>query len=215
MAVFWYNENMDILLQILSIFVLGLIGGSVPGPILAAAFTEALRRGFLKSLRVIFMAMIAETIVAIFVLVVFFSINLPQIIFYLISFLGAGVLVWLALQVWKIKELGGEGDIFSFWKIFLLTIFNGGFWIFWITICVPQAFLLREKIIGGHILFLIFFELGWLVSTLFWTFLFSRFRSFLAKKNFVPIVFKFFALILLFFAIRLIVESVMFLIDKF
>jgi len=112
MAVFWYNENMDILLQILSIFVLGLIGGSVPGPILAAAFTEALRRGFLKSLRVIFMAMIAETIVAIFVLVVFFSINLPQIIFYLISFLGAGVLVWLALQVWKIKELGGEGDIF-------------------------------------------------------------------------------------------------------
>ncbi len=208
-------KNMGILIQIFSVFLLGLIGGANPGPILTASFTEALRKGFLKSLRVIFMAMIAESIVAIFILFLFFSIYIPQIIFYVISLVGAGVLIWLASQVWKIKELGGEGEIFSFKKIFLLTVFNGPFWIFWITICVPQAFLLKEKITGGHILFLILFELGWLFATIFLTFLFSRFRLLLAKSNFVSIVFKIFSLILLFFAIRLTIQSIIFLLSRF
>jgi len=200
------------LFQLLSIFVLGLIGGANPGPILISSFTEALRKGFIKSLAVIFKAMIAETIVALFVLTIFFSIRIPQVTFYLISLVGVGVLIWLASQVWKIKEFGGKGEIFSFKKIFLLTIFNGLFWIFWITICVPQAFLLRQKVLGGQFLFLILFELGWLFATVGLTYLFSRFKPFLTKTNFVPVVFKIFALILLFFAIRLLVESISFLI---
>jgi len=205
---------MGILLQLLSIFVLGLIGGASPGPILTASFTEALRKGFIKSLSVIFAAMIAESIIAVFILTLFFSINIPEIVFYIISLIGAVVLIWLASQVWKIKELGGEGEVFSFKKIFLLTIFNGPFWIFWITICVPQAFLLKEKITGGHILFLIFFELGWLFATIFLTFLFSRFRPLLIKNKFIAIVFKIFALILLLFAIRLTIGSILFLLKR-
>lgn len=206
---------MGILIQIFSVFILGLIGGANPGPILTASFTETLREGFFKSLRVIFMAMIAESVVAVFILFLFFSVHIPPIIFYVISLVGSGVLIWLALQVWKIKELGGEGEIFSFKKIFLLTVFNGPFWIFWITICVPQAFLLKEKIAGGHFLFLIFFELGWLFATIFLTFLFSRFRSFLVKSNFVPVVFKILSLILLFFAARLTIQSIIFLLNRF
>lgn len=198
---------MSLLLQLFGIFLLGLIGGSVPGPVLAAAFTEALRKGFLKSLRVILMAMAAESLVAIFVLTIFFSINVPQVVFAAISLVGAAVLVWLAIQVWGIKELGEGGNIFSFSKIFFLTVFNGPFWIFWITICVPQAFLLREEVAGGHVLFLVLFELGWLAATAFWTFLFSRFRPLLSKKNVVPIVFKIFAIILLLFAVKLLLES--------
>ena len=202
---------MEILIQLFSIFILGLVGGANPGPILTASFTEALRRGFVKSLRVILMAMVAESAVAAFVLFLFFSIKIPQIVFYIISLVGAGVLVWLAIQIWKIKELGGEGEIFSFKKLFFITVFSGPFWVFWITICVPQAFLLEGKIIGGPILFLILFELGWLFSTVFLTFIFSRFRPLLTKSNFVPVIFKIFSLILLFFAVNLIVQSVMFL----
>jgi len=204
-----------ILIQLLSIFVLGLIGGANPGPILAASFTESLRRGFIKSLKVIFMAMVVESLVALFILILFFSIHIPEIIFYLISFIGAGVLVWLALQVWRIRELGEKGEIFSFKKIFLLTIFNGPFWIFWLTICLPQAFLLKQKISGGQFLFLILFELGWLLATVVLTYLFSRFKPLLTKTNFVPIIFKIFSLILLLFAMRLVVGSISFLINKF
>ena len=201
---------------ILSAFLLGLIGGSVPGPILTAAFTEALRNGFVKSFRVIFRALVAESSVAFFILAIFFSFNIPQVFFYAISLIGAGVLIWLAAQVWKIKEVDGkEGDIFSFWKIFLLTVFNGPFWIFWITISVPQAFLLREKIVGGHFLFLVLFELGWFLSTVFWILLFSRFRLFLTKKNLVGNIFKIFSLILSFFAVRMAIQSVSFFVGRF
>ncbi|HLN19263.1 MAG TPA: LysE family transporter [Patescibacteria group bacterium] len=201
---------MFIFSRLLEIFVLGLIGGANPGPILAASFTEALRKGFVRSLKVIFMAMLAETIVAGFILFLFFSINIPSYVFYIISFVGAGVLIWLASKVWKIRELDGEGEIFSFKKIFLLTIFNGPFWVFWIAICVPQAFLLRQKIAFGQVRFLILFELGWLAGTVFLVYLFSRFRPFLLKTKFVPTLFKIFALILLFFAIKLIFGSIVF-----
>jgi threonine/homoserine/homoserine lactone efflux protein len=204
---------MGLLVQIFSVLVLGIIGGSVPGPIMAAAFTESIRRGFSKSLLVILRSFIAESIVAIFILTLFFSFNIPSSVFYIISLAGFIMLFYLALQVWKIKKIGEEeGEIFSFWKIFILTILNGSFWIFWITICVPQAFLLKEQIPQGHILFLVLFELGWIIATISWTFIFSRFRSFLTKEKVIPIVFKIFSLILLYFAISLLIKSIKFLI---
>ncbi|HNY35960.1 MAG TPA: LysE family transporter [Candidatus Pacearchaeota archaeon] len=199
---------MELIIQIFSVLILGIIGGSVPGPIMAAAFTESIRRGFAKSLLVILRAFIAESIVAIFILTLFFSFSIPQSIFYAISFAGAIMLFYLALQVWKINKIGeGEGEIFSFWKILILTILNGSFWIFWITICVPQAFLLKEQIPQGHILFLLLFELGWIIATVSWTFIFSRFRNFLTKERVIPIVFKIFSLILAYFAISLLIEG--------
>jgi threonine/homoserine/homoserine lactone efflux protein len=196
--------------QLLGIFALGFIGGATPGPVLTASFTESLRKGFIKSLPIVFMAMISEIIIALFILTLFFSLNVPESIFYIISFIGAGVLVWLALQVWKIKDIGGEGKVFDFKKIFLLMIFNGPFWIFWITICVPQAFLLKEEIAFGQILFLVIFELGWLIATVSLVFIFSRFRSLLIKSNFVSIVFKVFSLILFYFAIKLAITSILY-----
>jgi threonine/homoserine/homoserine lactone efflux protein len=203
---------MELLIQLFSIAMLGFIGGSVPGPILTAAFTESIRRGFIKSLLIIFRALIAELIVVIIILTVFSIFSVPQVVFYIISLAGAVVLSYLALQVWKINKIGeGEGEIFSFWKIFTMTILNGSFLIFWITVCVPQAFLLQKQIPQGYIVFLLVFELGWIFATVLWTFIFSRFRSLLTKEKVIPIVFKIFSLILVYFAINLLVESFKFL----
>jgi len=179
-----------------------------PGPILTSVFTEVLRKGFLNSLEVIFQALISETIVAAIILILFFSLKIPSIVFNLISFVGAGILIWLATKVWKIKKIDGEGKIFSFKKIFLLTIFNGPLWIFWVTICVPQAYLLSQKIAGGQIFFLLAFELGWLISTVFLAYIFSHFRPLLSKGEFTHILFKIFSIILVFFSIKLIIESI-------
>lgn len=201
---------MDLLLEFGSIFLLGFIGGSIPGAILTSAFTEVLREGFIKSLKVVFYALVSEVIVASFILLALFSVKIPQGIFYGISFVGALVLVWIASQIWAIKKLHDNGKIFDFKKIFLLTVFNGPLWIFWSTICVPQAYILSQKIAGGQALFLLFFEIGWLSATLILTFLFSRFRPLLVKEGVVSKVFKVFAGILLLFAIRLVVTSVMF-----
>src|SRR3989339_1764823 len=164
----------DILLKISSIFILGLIGGFVPGPILISAMTESLR-SFGKGSKIIIWALISETIIALLILLVLFSIGLPVTFFYLISIIGGLYLLYLAWRVSKIKMINDHGlTVFNFYKIFLLTILNGSFWIFWITICVPLAFELKEIMFAGQYLFLFFFEAGWLIATLLVVFIFSR-----------------------------------------
>lgn len=199
---------MALLFQFLSIITLGLIGGAIPGAILTSTFAEVVRLGFLKSLRVIIYAFISEVIVASIILFIFFAIKIPQSFYYLISFVGALVLVWIVKQIWSIKSLNDKGNIFTFKKIFLLTVFNGPLWIFWTTICVPQAYQLSQKIVGGQILYLILFEAGWLTATVLLAYLFSQFRPLLTKGSMVAIVFKIFAIILLAIAINLVVTSI-------
>lgn len=198
---------MEFLIQLYSIFMLGFIGGAIPGPILTSTFTESLRKGFIKSLRVVLFAAISEIIVASLIMYLLFSLNIPQGFFYGISLIGALVLFWMAQQIWSIRKVSESGEIFSFKKIFLLTIFNGPLWIVWSTICVPQAFLLGQQIKGGELLFLLIFEFGWFASTLLLTFIFSRFRPLLIKGKLVSLTFKLFAIILIFFAVRLVMIS--------
>ncbi len=193
--------------------MLGLLGGVIPGPVLTASFTETLRGGFRNGLRILLMSMMAESIIAIFILLVFSSVKIPQDFFYLISFAGSLVLVWIAIKIWRIDKIEEGGRVFTFKEIFLMLVTGGPFWIFWITVCVPQAALLNEEVSGGYVLFLIVFELGWLSSATLLNFIFSRFRPLFKKKNLITIFFKIFALALVFFAIKLIIESVVFFLD--
>lgn len=202
---------MEILSHIAEIFVLGVIGGSVPGPVLTSVFTEILNGGFNKGMKVIFRALIAEVVVAGAILFVLSALNVPQLYFEIISLFGAIFLIYLAVNIWKINKIDGENkEIFTFSKIFILTILNGAFWIFWLTVCVPRAFALKEVIVGGQILFLIVFESGWFVMTALLAFIFFKFRPLLLRKDLVSSVFKFFALILVFFAFKSAYESVVY-----
>lgn len=117
-------------------------------------------------------------------------------------------MIYLAINVWKIDKVGGENkEVFNLSKIFILTVLNGGFWIFWLTVCAPRAFVLGQEIAGGQIVFLISFELGWLASTLSVSYIFFKFRPLLLRKNLVSAVFKFLSLLLIFFAMRAIGEG--------
>jgi threonine/homoserine/homoserine lactone efflux protein len=194
--------------QLFSIFILGLIGGAVPGPILTSLFAEVLRKGFAKTLIVILKASIAESAMAFLIIVAFSIIKIPSVLFYVLSFIGAFVLVSLAREIWQIKALDTKGEIFTFRKFLAIVFFSGPFWIFWITICVPQAFLLSTKIFGGQFIFLLLFEIGWWVSTFCLVFIFSRFRSLLIKGNLTHKIFRFLALVLIFFALKLVYDSV-------
>lgn len=201
---------MALLFQIFSAFLLGLVGGATPGPILTSCFAESLRKGFNSSLRIMFMSIIAETISILPILILFSSLHIPQIVLSIISMIGIIVLIWLALEIWKIKKINDKGEIFSFQKIFLLVVLNGPYWIFWITVCIPQAFSLKQKIVGGQFLFLLFFEIGWFIATATLTFIFSRFRPLLAKEEVISTVFKILALVLMFFAAKLALDSILF-----
>lgn len=201
---------MGILEQIVGAFMIGFIGGAVPGPVLTTAMAESLRKGFIGSLHLVFKAMLVELILASFILIVFSLLDIGQSFFYAISFAGAAVLVWFASRMWKIKDINEGGEMFSFVKIFLLMASNGLFWIYWLTVCVPQAFLLGQAVAFGQLLFMMVFVLGWMISTIAAVFVFTRFRFVLLKKNLIPIAFKFFSLLFVLFAVKISYESVIF-----
>jgi len=188
-------------------FILGLIGGAVPGPILTGTFTEILGNGFLRGSRVIILALIAETFGALIALYILYSLGLSEIIIQVISVGGSIVLFWLALNVWKIHEINTETKkILSFPKILLLTVLNSGYWLFWIAVGIPKALLLDQKLIGGKFLFLISFELAWLLMTFILAFTFYKFRPILQKKNLIGVTFKILAMILVILGIKTLIN---------
>ena len=197
--------------QIIAAFILGLVGGIIPGPVLAAIFTEILQSGFYKSMRIILWAMLTETIVALVALLVLSSFGFSATFFNALSFIGAGILIWISTSLWKIKSLDTDQKVyFSPWKIALMILANGVLWTYWITVCIPKAIELGQQLQYGQFLFLLFVEIGWFLATAGVALVFSRFRTILSNPRVIPFIFKFFALIFLYFAASMIYHSVIF-----
>lgn len=197
--------------EIVSALILGLIGGVIPGPVLTATFTEILQSGFFKSLRIVFWAMFVEAVVALVSLMILSSMGFSEAVFSGISFIGAGILIWIATSIWKVKRIDSDEKVhFSLGKISAMIMANGVLWTFWITVCVPRAISLSEKIYLGQFLFLILVEIGWLLSTLAVAIIFARFRTMLSNPRVVPIIFKIFALTFLYFAFDMAYKSIKF-----
>jgi threonine/homoserine/homoserine lactone efflux protein len=191
--------------------LLGLIGGVIPGPVVTAVFTEILQSGFMKSIRIILIALVTETLVALISLLIFTSLGLPETFFRILSLAGAVILVWISLTLWRIRSLDtDEKVLFNFWKIIIMILSNGVLWTYWITICIPKALLLNEQIRLGAYLFMGLVQLGWLVSTFLLAFTFSRFRRLLSRPRVVPVVLKVFALAFAYFALDMAYNSIRF-----
>jgi len=188
--------------------MLGLIGGVIPGPVITAVFTEILQSGYLKSLRIIMIALVTETVVALISLLVLDSLGFNEAFFRGLSLAGAAILIWISISIWKVRTLdSGQKVHFGLWKVVLMILSNGILWTYWITICIPKAILLGEQLNLGQYLFMGLVQLGWLISTLVVAFLFSRFRKALSRPRVIPVLFKIFALSFLYFAIDMVIKS--------
>jgi threonine/homoserine/homoserine lactone efflux protein len=197
--------------ELLGALVLGLIGGVVPGPVLAAVFTEILQSGIPKSMRIILWAMLIETIVALISLWIFSTLNFSISFFHGLSFAGSAILIWISTSIWKVRRLDSDEKVhFSLGKISVMILANGVLWMFWITVCIPKAIIMSEKIALGDYMFLFLVEIGWLISTVMVAVVFSRFRKILSNPKVVPVIFKIFALIFVYFALDMLYQSIKF-----
>ncbi len=189
-------------------FLLGLVGGAIPGPILTGTFTEILNSNFRRGLRIILWALIAETVGALLALLILYQLGLSKLIIQVISICGGVVLFWLASRVWNITKINTEDKKFlSFWQVIVLTALNSGYWIFWITVGIPKALILDQTLIGGKFIFLIIFELAWLIITIALAFVFYKFRPLLQKNDLVGATFKILALVLVILGFRTILSA--------
>ena len=199
--------NQELVIAVL----LGLIGGVIPGPVITAVFTEILQSGFPKSLRIIVIAMVTETMVALISLLLFSALGLPESFFHGLSLVGAVILIWIATSIWKVKSMdSGNRVFFSVWKIIVMILSNGVLWTYWITICIPKAILLNEQMNLGAYLFMGLVQMGWLLSTLLVAFVFSRFRKVLSRPGIIPVIYKIFALAFVYFAIDMAIKSILY-----
>jgi len=188
-------------------FLLGIIGGAIPGPILTGTFTEILKSGFVKGVRVIFYALITETIGALLLFLLFWAVGVNELVIKIISVVGSVVLFWLGYRVWKINEIKTESQaVITFSRIILLTVFNSGYWIFWMTVGMPKALILNEIFSGGLLAFLLLFEFGWLVATSFLAIIFWQFRPLLQKKNLVKLTFQILSIMLFLLGIKTLIS---------
>ena len=197
--------------QLIVAFMLGLVGGIVPGPVLAATFTEILQSGFYKSLRIVFWAVFMETMVALVSVIAFSSFGLSFAFFNALSVVGAGILIWIATQLWGIRSLDIEKKVsFSAANIASMILANGVLWTFWITVCIPKAVALGAQIPLGQYLFLVVVEIGWLISTVGVAYVFSVFRNVLSNPKVVPYMFRGFAIVFAYFALNMLYTSAVF-----
>jgi len=197
--------------ELIIAFLLGLIGGVIPGPVITSVFTEILQSGFLKSLRIILIALVVETLVAVLSLVILASLGFNESFFRGLSLAGAVILIWIAISIWKVRSLDTEEKVhFGFLKIVIMILSNGVLWTYWITICIPKAILLSDQLTMGAYIFMGLVQLGWLISTTIVAFLFSRFRKILSRPKVIPVMFKIFAGAFAYFALDMIYRSIMF-----
>ena len=195
--------------ELIIALMLGLIGGVIPGPVITAIFTEILQSGYLKSLRIVLIALVTETLVALGSLLILGSLNFNEAFFRGLSLAGAAILIWIAISIWKVRTLeSGEKVQFGLWKVVVMILSNGVLWTYWITICIPKAILLGDQLHLGEYLFMGLVQLGWLISTLVVAFIFSRFRRTLSRPRVIPFLFKLFALAFAYFAIDMIIKSI-------
>ncbi len=210
----FHGKDARMIHELVIALMLGLIGGVIPGPVITAVFTEILQSGYLKSLRIIMIALVTETLVALFSLLVFDALGFNETFFRGLSLAGAAILIWIAISLWKVRTLdSGEKVHFGLWKIVIMILSNGVLWTYWITICIPKAILLGDTLHLGQYLFMGLVQLGWLISTLVVAFLFSRFRKALSRPKVIPVLFKIFALAFAYFAIDMIIKSIQYFIQ--
>jgi len=203
--------NLKVIQPIISALVLGLVGGIIPGPVLTATFTEILQTNFFRSLRIIVWAMVTESVIALICLVSLASLHLSESVFRALSFVGAIILVWISISLWKITKIDSENRIhFSLGKISAMIFANGMVWTYWITVCVPQAILFEQQIRFGQYFFFVLVEIGWLVSTVLVAYIFSSFRKLLSHPRAIPIIFKIFSLSFVYFAFNMVYTSSVF-----
>ncbi len=189
--------------------MLGLIGGMIPGPVITAVFTEVLQSGYLRSLRIIFIALVTESLVAVISLLILASLGFNEAFFRGLSLAGAAILIWISVSIWKVSSLETDQKVhFGLWKLVLMILSNGVLWTYWITICIPKAILLGKQVRLGEYLFMALVQLGWLISTLVVAYLFSRFRRILTRPKVIPVLFKIFSLAFVYFAFDMVLKSV-------
>lgn len=192
-----------LLLRLAEVLLLGFLCGLIPGPVVTAVFTESIRKGWRSARRIVLWAAAGELLMSVVCVAAISLVDPESIVFSALSMFGALILLSLAWDLWKIEEIAEHEPLFSNQRVFMLSLMNGMAWIFWITVCTPQAVSLGNLFSGGEWAFIVLFEIGWLSSTLSLCYLFGYFRPYFQSNKNLHLLYRSVAVLFVLFAAKL------------
>ena len=190
-------------LRIFEVLSLGFLCGLIPGPVVSAVFAETLRNGWRAARRIVAWAAAGELVMSVACVAFVSAVDPHSAVFSALSIVGALILLRLAWDLWRVESIKESDTLFTNRRVFTVAILNGMAWIFWLTVCVPQAVALGKLVRGGQWLFIALFEAGWVASTLSLCLAFAFLRRWIQKKEQLHLLYRGVALRFVVFAVRL------------
>jgi len=189
-------------------FLLGLVGGIVPGSILTILLVSVLQGGFKAGIRAFSWCVIAEVSVVLVLLAIMLSLPITPDVFLYLAIVGGLVLFYFASQILKLSKIDhpdNSDTVFSAKQIYLLSATNAPLYIFWITVCTPLIWQLAEQfeLYTSAFYFMVAFELGWGLSTFCIILLFAKSRNLLTNPKVMTKVYLGIALFMTLLGIRM------------
>jgi len=194
-------------LRLAEVLFLGFLCGLIPGPVVTAIFTETIRKGWKSARRIVLWAAAGELVMSVVCVAAVSFLHPDSVVFAALSMFGALILLSLAWDLWKVEEISEHEPLFSNQRVFMIALLNGMAWIFWITVCTPQAVDLGTQISGGEWIFILLFEAGWLLSTFGLCFLFGYFRPYFQSNKSLHLLYRTVAFFFVLFSIKLAIAS--------
>ncbi len=193
--------------RLLEVLFLGFLCGLIPGPVVTALFTDTIRQGWRSARRIVAWAAAGELVMSVVCVAALSLISAEPTVFATLSIFGSLVLLNLAWDLWKVEEIPEHEPLFSNRRIFTVALLNGMAWIFWITVCTPQAVALSSMVTGGRWLFIFLFEAGWVCATLLLCYFFGLFRPYFQSNKKLHLLYRTVALLFTLFALKLAIGS--------
>lgn len=200
---------MHVLLQA---FVLGVIGGAIPGTVLSILLVSVLQGGLRAGSLAFLWSMLSEVAIVGVLLLVATHLPLGPQTFVALGGVGGIVLLYFAWRVFSLRAIRVEEStlLFKPWKIFAIHTVNGPLYVFWITICVPLIWQLSSArgLPTAAISFFIIFEIGWALTTLLIMMLFVFSRTTLTNERIMHRVFSVIALVFVGLGAKMLITSI-------
>lgn len=202
-----YGASM-IVFALAEVLFLGFLCGLIPGPVVTAIFTEAIRRGPASARRIVLLSAAGELVMSVICVTALSFLSPTSPAFSVLGLFGSLLLMGIGWDLWRLEEIAEEEPLFSSRRIILISLLNGMAWIFWITVCAPQAMALELRLSGGKWLFILLFELGWLAAAFGLAYLFGFFRPFFQGNKNLRILYRTIAILFVLFAVKLATGSI-------
>jgi len=178
-----------ILSQVLTAVILGVTAGAIPGPVLLLAFSETLRepnQKLLVTLRYAYIAGLTELFIGLFLILSSSFVSIPDFVFPTLSIMGGFLLIYLSLQTrqaYRGLQKDEKLEQLPVMAVAALMLLNGPVWLFWLSVNLPNAFLMKGSMYLGEYLFIAVYETAMVCSLSVLIFLFRSCRSLFANEK--------------------------------